>query len=323
MRAWSPMVGLLLAALPVTAQTRSPEAEALFAEARQLMEAGNHGAACPKLALSNQLDPAPGTLLNLAECLLALGKTATAWSTLRDAKSLAERGGDQPRADLAERRIRALEPRLAHVVVEVPTAHRIPGLAIKRGSDLVPDAMWGTSVPVDPGRITVEATAPGHRSVRLVVEPKEGAREIVTVPLLARLPARAAEPTPVAQPSSQPVTKDANTGSTQRILGGTFLGVGVVAVGVGAYLGLRARSDWRDAKDQCSVGTTGCSDAAIQGADDAGKKADISTVLFIAGGAFATGGLALYLTAPSSRETASLGFQPLPGGGHAAYSTSF
>jgi hypothetical protein len=57
----------LLLTQPLWAQSRAPEAEALFAEGRALMDRGDYAAACPKLRLSNDLDPARNAA-HLAEC---------------------------------------------------------------------------------------------------------------------------------------------------------------------------------------------------------------------------------------------------------------
>jgi len=57
------------------------------------MKQGDYAAACPKLEESQRLDPALGTLLNLADCREQEGNVATAWSLFRDAESLARRGG--------------------------------------------------------------------------------------------------------------------------------------------------------------------------------------------------------------------------------------
>ena len=70
----------LLAGRSAGAEPRDPAAaEWLFREGRALMKKGDFAPACAKLAESQRLDPAVGTLMNLAECEERIGRTASAW----------------------------------------------------------------------------------------------------------------------------------------------------------------------------------------------------------------------------------------------------
>jgi len=61
------ITGVLLSAPSVGAETPS-EADTLFAQGRELLERGQYAEACAKLAKSEHLAPAIGTLLNLGYC---------------------------------------------------------------------------------------------------------------------------------------------------------------------------------------------------------------------------------------------------------------
>ena len=94
-------------------------AEALFSEGRRLMTAGKLDEACPKFAESQRLDPAPGTLLNLAACYERAGKTASAWNAFREAEVAAGRAGQKDRAAFAKKQWTRLETKLSLVTISL------------------------------------------------------------------------------------------------------------------------------------------------------------------------------------------------------------
>ena len=58
-----------------------PVAEALFREGKAAMASGDYERACAKFRASEDIESAPGTLFNLAECEEKRGRIATAWTT--------------------------------------------------------------------------------------------------------------------------------------------------------------------------------------------------------------------------------------------------
>src|SRR5690242_6294575 len=129
----------------------------LFEDAERLMAEGNAAAACPKYAESQARDPQLGTLLHLADCQERVGKLASAWAGYKAAAEIAARrnavGGNEPREQIARARAAALEPKLSTVVVHVADANPA-SLEIRRDGQPLGRALWGTILPVDPGRYT-------------------------------------------------------------------------------------------------------------------------------------------------------------------------
>src|SRR6188768_1973116 len=150
---------------PAHAQSTAEKAtaELLFEEGLTLMRNGSFAEACPKLESSQRIDPAVGTLLYLAECYEKQGRTASAWVTFRDAGALARSLNQVDRAQVAEQRANQLQRELAMVTVQIaPEAQQIPGLTVKCGPVPVAVSLTEVSVPVDPGQVTIEASAPGY-----------------------------------------------------------------------------------------------------------------------------------------------------------------
>jgi hypothetical protein len=80
----------------------------------------------------------------------------------------------------------------------------------------------------------------------------------------------------------------------------------LVALGVGTAFGLKASSQWSDAKATCNGNV--CDKAGYAGWQDSRSSATVSTVFFTTGVVVATAAVVLWLTAPQSPEArASLG----------------
>ena len=203
-------------------------AQALFDEGKRLATEGHYAEACPKLAESQRLDPAPGTLLNLADCYEKAGLTASAWATWLEAAAATKQAGQLERERLARKRAETLKPRLMNLEISVPEASRFPGLEVRKDNTAVSNVTWGTPMPIDPGTHSITARAPGYRSWNttvVVVQGVQPSRVVVprleseTVPAGARgtaapagavsrapaaTPAAPASAPPPAQPAAQP-----------------------------------------------------------------------------------------------------------------------
>lgn len=215
------------------------------------MDEGRFAEACARLAESQRLDPAGGTLMNLARCRQLEGRTATSHALYTEALALARRDRREDRVEICQRMLSELEARLSRVRVEVPPHARAQGLVIKLNGAPLPALAWDTEIPVDPGPVRVEAEAPG-RERRIVEESiAEGARITVLAPALPPIalppPPPEARPAPPTRPEpSPPADRRAETAwrpaATARVdIDGVGRGAVVftgVGVGVGRFLDL-------------------------------------------------------------------------------------
>jgi hypothetical protein len=320
----------------------SAAAQALFEEAKRLAAAGNYAEACPKFAQSQEIDPAPGTLLHLAACHEGQNKTATALSEFNQALGLARRDGRSDREAYAKSRIQLIERKLVKLTIIVPAGARVTGLVVTRGGRPVPEAEWGAAVPVDPGEQIVEASAPNRLSWISRPQVDEHNRAVaLTVPDLPAaplpqpqpLPASAAAPPPataVGTPSAAAIgtppaaaigtpamvaiaapepPQRADTGSVGRVAGFVLGGAGVLGLGVGALFDIHAHRLAGQRDDAARAGDASGTASLNRDAHAA------QTTAFIVGGASLValgGGIALVVRSHRAPE-ASIAPQFGPG----------
>jgi hypothetical protein len=313
--AWLLVLGHAALSASAFAQSSDDTALAteLFNAGRALMHDGNYAQACPKLAESARLDAKVGTLVRLGECEEKLGHLVPARAHWQQALNLARTTGDTRIGQVEEgvARIDKVVPKLVIVVASDATdvVVRLDGREMAR-------ATLGVAVPVEPGTHAVVASAEGKKTWSGSAETKaDGAVTTMTVPPLQSESSGPPLPTPNAveggSPSHTPAPVN-DTNGRQRIAGLVTGGVGLVAAGVGAVLGLEAISKNNDTNGSC-VGDT-CSATGVDARLAARTLANASTVSFLIGGAGVASGLALYFGAPRglfSQRNVALGLGTL------------
>ncbi len=168
------------AATPAMGQAQA-EAEKLFREAQALRAAGKLAEACDAFEGSERLDPSHATVMNVADCRERNGQLATAWGLFVQVASRAR--ADVALAEAAAKRARKVEPRLSHLIINVPDESRLDGLAITRNGAPVDPATWNRAMPIDGGTYIVVGKAPDHEpwQTEVVVAPERD-KQSVDVP---------------------------------------------------------------------------------------------------------------------------------------------
>lgn len=266
------------AALAVAAPSRADEAataEALFREGRRAMTRGDWADAVARLRESQRLEPAPGTLLNLAIAEEKVGRLAAAWEHARAAADQLPPSDD--RQKLARDLHEALDKRLPRLVLR-PTAAsdragvRLDGVALGAAS-------FGVPLPMDPGRHEVVVRAPGHLDRVVSVELGEGATVEQRVE-------------PGARVSSDAATRDggavASSSSRWRTVGFVGLGVGAAALAAGGVTGYMAMRKNETVEAHCDA--RGCDATGVDAAGSGRDLATVSTISTVAGAALVVGG---------------------------------
>lgn len=277
-------------------------AVALFREAGALVDAGQPSRACPKYEESLRLYDSVNTRYFLADCYERTGKMASAWAHFLEVAARVRASGDRAKEAKARERAAAVQPKVSRLTVVVEVAST-PGLEVKRNGAPVGPGQWGAPMPVDAGTHVIEASAPGKRTWTAQVEVKpDGATSTLVV--------RALED----DPASVGVGGAGGGSDGRRTLALVTAGAGLATVGVGAALGLAAKSRFDESRAFCNGDR--CDRRGMDIRDSAVARANVATAVFGIGLAAIAGGGVLWLTAnaKSSTPSASIGLSPTVGG---------
>ncbi len=311
------LLSCLLALCPAIAAAQAEgdtkaAANALFDEGKRLVIAGKAAQACPKFEASLKLVDQLGVRLNLADCYEQQGKTASAWTTFREAASLADKRDDD-RAGYAQERAAALAPKLSRLQISVAAESELPGLTVTRDGIALPEEAFGSALPVNPGTYTVEAKASGYRTWKTKVEVKgPGTPVVLEIPVLV-----AAPEIEVGKGEAGAAGRfDRSAQRSRRRLAYVVGAGGVVALGAGVGFGFAAKRKWDSAGAHCDDNDL-CDDEGTEINRKAQLYGNIGTVVVSVGVAALVTGAVLYVTAPSARpvlEHARLSIEPAADG---------
>jgi hypothetical protein len=280
------------------AQAHDPvAAEALFHAGRTLVDQGKYAEACPKFDESEKLDPAAGTLINLADCNEHVGKLAVAWEEWQEALDMLAPGDD--RIPETKRRFAAIDARVPRLVLHLTTPSS-SARVVRDGVDL--GGAFDVPLPMDPGKHAIHIVEPSHddatydvtlaeketKKIDVAMGKEKGDEGVVTKPK---------PPIVDATPSDDP-------GASRRKIAWIVGGVGVVALGVGVVGGLVALHDKSVVDGECP--SNACSQKGYDAAQSGHKWATVSTIATIGGVAAIGVSIVLLVTAPHATTSTSV-----------------
>lgn len=291
-------------------------AEALFQDGVQRMDEGDYAAACEKFAGTLELEPGLGTMLHLADCYDRLGRTASSWALFEEVASRAKLADDKARETIATARANELKARLSLVQLELNAVVDDPRvrarIEVTIGETLIPAAMWGSSIPLDPGQQRLSVAAEGYEPwfFSLVVAPGPSLRRVTVPPLTRQLAVVTKQPAlvrPIANALPQVrLAEDSKPSSTPRILGYISGALGLVGLGVSGYFGYRAYRSQHSSLDSCRASNPNrCTPEGVEQREDAFRYAEVANVSAIAGGACLLVGTTLLIVSPTSADAPS------------------
>jgi hypothetical protein len=291
-----------------TAQTSAseaqplPGADAAFSEGVTLMKQERCEEAIAKFRESQRLEPASGTLLNLAYCQTRLGRVASAWRSYQDAIPLAVHQSKPQHEKLAREQSARLEPELPRLSIILAGASPRALTIELDGQRLAGDGNL-VGMPVDPGahRVSVKLEN-GHNwettialaraqqmSVEVPIADTSNASSVATTAASTKPQALAALPAPApVTPRVNPAPASQADRATTRpswALGVAIAGAGAVVTG--SVLFATARVKYDAARERCSS-RNACTQPWYDEQQDAIVLARISAA-FLASGALVGG----------------------------------
>lgn len=303
---FAPAVASAQPATPTEEQVES--ARVAYREARELHKQGRLKEALERALDAYRTAATPVTALEAGEILVELGRLVEARDVLRGVATMpvSPRESDKGRDARREASLvgSSLDPRIPKIAL----AGRPADVGVKLdGGPLAlrdPTAWQG----VDPGPHVIVVTVDEKACTTIDITLTEGEARTIDLHDAAsacRPPSPVAPAPPVAPPlASRPTVAvhdappvEASPGAL-RWTGVALAGAGVVAVGIGGYLALSAKSDYDAVAGECPA--RGCTTDGYDARTSARSRGDVATVTMSIGAAAIAGGALVWFLGPRS-----------------------
>jgi hypothetical protein len=270
-----------------SAQPRDPiAAEALFRDGRAAAGKQDWPTACAKFEGSLRLDPAVGTVFNLADCKEHVGKLASAWQLFERVVHELPAGDD--RLSIAKGRRDALGKRVPRLTLRLGEGAP-SGTTVRRDEVELGGASLGTALPVDPGKHVVTIRAPGRKTRTVTIEIGEGDRKEVDV-----LPG----------PEGEDEATGSGGGIGKRAIGFVVGGVGVAGLVTGLATGIAVLQKKSTADDHCP--NKSCDQTGYDAVQAGRTLGPVTTVMLVVGLAGVSVGTTLVLLGDGKKGEVAL-----------------
>jgi hypothetical protein len=231
------------AAPEAATELQREQAQARFARAKPLFDAGSFAAALTEFRASLEIVNSPNARLYVARCLEETGDLVDAYvefgrAALEAREASRADGRYTLTATEAETERAAVAPKLGFVTLsvirpEAGTTVHVEGQELRREA-------WSEPIPVKPGTSELQAESPGRAPVRVTVSVAKGETKAVV------LDAGAGVLLPAADTASA-----RRSGSVARPFAYAATAIGVAGLAVFAIEGLEAKSTHDDLENAC------------------------------------------------------------------------
>lgn len=276
-------------------------AEGLFLSGKEAMAKGDLVSACARFTESHKLDPAVGTLLNLATCEERSGKLVVALEHFTRARS--QLAKEDFRVAFADERVEALSRRVGRVTLKFRTP-RPPDGHVLRDGVLLEDKELAEPLLIDPGVVTITYEVPNVEPERVQIELAEGEQKLVELgpppqPAEALPPAHDDAPATAAPRIATPTPR---AHAARRTFAWVTGGLAIAGLTTGAVAGIMTINAASTYKDHCNAGE--CDDTGLEAASTGRTVRVVSPVGFAVGAAFGALSAYLFLTSRASSPRA-------------------